>query len=259
MKYALVTGASSGIGLEMAKLLAARGYSLALVARNEEKLTSLAEELKKQYRIDCIVIACDLAKSGAPIEIFEKLKGVEIEVLINNAGFGGFGKFHSMEAKTFLEMIQVNITSLTELTHLFLPQMIARGTGRIMNVASTAAFQPGPFMAVYYATKAYVLSFSEAIGNELSDSGVTVTALCPGPTLSGFQDRAKMKASKMLKNKTLVMDSLPVAEQGVKALFEGKAIHVTGLLNRLVATSVRFAPRSFVTKLSRKITEPLTM
>lgn len=243
--------------MEIAYILAERGYSLALVARSGEKLEKIAAAIRTKNAVDVLVLPFDLCDPTCYPKIAEALHGKPVEVLINNAGFGAVGHFAEMDAKVISEMIQLNIAALTGLTRIFLPQMLEAGKGKIMNVASTAAFQPGPLMAVYFATKAYVLSLSEALHNELEGSGVTVTALCPGPTISGFQERAKMKDSKMLQYRTVVMDSRTVAEQGVKALFESRPVLVTGILNRIVATSIRFVPRSFVTRISRKFTEAL--
>src|SRR5207253_1790491 len=196
-------GASSAIGMDFARLLSRDGYDLFLVARSEAKLRELASELGNAK-----VIVADLVSPDAPQRIFDASGGVD--VLINNAGFGLSGPFIETDLRKELEMIQVNIAALTQLTKLFLRPMVARKSGHILNLASTAAFQPGPLMAVYYATKAYVLSFSEAIADELNGSGVTVTALCPGPTESGFQKRANMEDSKLVRGK-LIMDAATVA------------------------------------------------
>src|SRR5581483_11195724 len=189
-KTALVTGASSGIGMEFARLLARDGYHVFLVARSEEPLKVMAREIGS-----ATVLVADLASPDAPRHVFDSAGPVDI--LINNAGFGLSGAFAETDLGRELEMIQVNIAALTALTKLFLKPMIERRSGRIVNVASTAAFQPGPLMAVYYATKAYVLSFSEAVADELRGSGVTVTALCPGPTATGFAERAGMTRSRL--------------------------------------------------------------
>ena len=178
---ALITGASSGIGLDLARLFAKDGHDVVLVARSEGKLREIAAELERDFGMTAHVIVADLAKPDAPQTLVAQLP-VDVDVLVNNAGFGVLGPFVETDLAKELEMIQVNVVALTHLTKLLLPPMVARRRGRVLNVASTAAFQPGPLMAVYYATKAYVLSFSEAIADELRDSGVTVTALCPGPT-----------------------------------------------------------------------------
>src|SRR5216684_4294091 len=195
----LITGASSGIGLDLARIFAAKKFDLILTTRTEAKLRDLARELERQHKIEAHVIVADLAEPDGPHRIFAEIVrlGLPIDNLVNNAGFGAYGEFKDIRLQEDLDMIQVNITALTHLTNLALPQMIKRERGRIMNVASTAAFQPGPLMAVYYATKAYVLSFSEALANEVHGTGVSVTALCPGPTASGFQAGAAMNDSRL--------------------------------------------------------------
>lgn len=200
---ALITGASSGIGLELATLFARNGNHVVLVARSEDKLKALAVELEKQFGVKALVLALDLSNPENSRQVFEYCmqQNIWIDYLVNNAGFGDFGFFVESDWDKQLRMINVNITTLTWLTRLFLPGMVGRGFGKIMNVASTAAFQPGPTMSVYYATKSYVLSFSEAISNELKGSGVSVTALCPGATESGFQEASALGESKMVKGK----------------------------------------------------------
>jgi short-subunit dehydrogenase len=254
MRTALITGASSGIGLELAKIFAQHHIALVLVARSEDKLNELANDLKNQYNIPVLVIAKDLSDYNNSKTLFDQCdqQNIQIDYLINNAGFGDFGLFAESDWNKQLQMINVNITSLTYLTRLFLPGMIERKYGKIMNVASTAAFQPGPTMSVYYATKAYVLHFSEAIANELKGTGVTVTALCPGATQSGFQSAANMHESKMIKGKKLP-SSDAVAKYGYKAMMKGKAVAIHGLGNYLLANSVRLAPRSVVVKIARYI------
>lgn len=189
LKTALITGASSGIGLEFANLLAKDGYHVVLTARNEKRLSEIANELKAKHGVDVTVLAKDLSLTDAAEELTAEIlaKGIEVDILINNAGFAAYGPFDETSWKDEKDMIQVNITALTTLTKQLLPGMIKRNRGKILNVASTAAFQPGPLMAVYYATKAYVLSFSEAIDYELSHTNVSVTALCPGATATNFE------------------------------------------------------------------------
>ena len=217
-KTALITGASSGIGLELAKIFAGDKHDLVLVARSGDKLNELATELRKE-NISVEVIVADLSLPNAAEDLFNAVqqKNIIIQFLVNNAGFGDFGFFTEANWKKTERMINVNITALTHLTHLFLPSMIKNGYGRILNLASTAAFQPGPLMSVYYATKAYVLHFSEAIGNELKDTGVKVTALCPGATESGFQAASNMEESRLVKGRKLPT-SKEVAEFGYKAM-----------------------------------------
>ncbi len=251
---ALITGASSGIGLELARVHAATGGNLVLVARNKIKLDELKTELENKYKASVFIIVKDLSVVNAGQEIYTELQreNIKIDYLINNAGFGDFGMFLEADWSTVSQMIQVNITALTQLTKLFLPHMLARKNGHIMNVASTAAFLPGPTMAVYFATKAYVLSFSEAVNNEIKNSGVTITALCPGATESGFQFVANMEESSLVKGKKLPT-SKEVAEYGYHAMHKGKSVAIHGFMNYLMVNSVRFAPRSWVVKLVRKI------
>jgi len=254
-KTALITGASSGIGLELARIFAREKLNLVLVARSGEKLHELAIELKNE-NIKVTVVAADLADARATGNIFRTLEqqNISIDFLVNNAGFGDFGFFIEADWLKMERMINVNITALTYLTRLFLPAMVKNGFGRIMNVASTAAFQPGPTMSVYYATKAYVLHFSEAIGNELEGTGVTVTALCPGATESGFQSVAGMEESKLVKGRKLPT-AREVAEYGYKSMMKGKAVAIPGVFNYLLAQAPRFSPRSWVVKVARKIQE----
>ena len=252
----LVTGASSGIGLELARLLAGDRHDLVLVARGRERLEEIARGLEKQHGISALVLSADLANPAEPHRVLREIeaRGLEIEILINNAGFGLGGFFAQTPLADELEMIQVNIVALTVLAKGALTGMVARRRGRIMNVASTAAFQPGPLMAVYYATKAYVLSLSEAIANEASGTGVTVTALCPGPTRTGFQDRARVGETPLFRS-PLVRDATYVARAGYRGMLKGRRIVIPGLANQLQVQSERLAPRWFVTALVRKIQE----
>ena len=223
MKTALITGASNGIGLELAKVFAAKGNNLVLVARNETKLNELKQELETQYKIKVVTMAKDLSLADAALDICNqtKEKSIFIDYLINNAGFGDFGMFAETDWNKELQMINLKITTLTQFTKLYLKDMIKNKGGRIMNVASTAAFQSGPTMAVYYATKAYVLSFSEAVDNEVRDKGATITTLCPGATESGFQAAAAMEESALIKGRKLP-SSKEVAEYGYKAMMKDK-------------------------------------
>jgi len=248
----LITGASSGIGYELTKLFAGDGYNLVLVARSESKLEQIASELNKQFGVAVKVIAKDLSLSASPEEIWQELQnqGIIIDILVNNAGFATYGFFAENELQTELKMMQLNMVSLTHLTKLFLPEMVARRGGKILNIASTAAFQPGPLMAVYYASKAYVLSFSEALANELQGTGVTVTALCPGPTESGFQARANMENSKLVKDRS-IMDATKVASIGYRGLLNNQTVIIPGLQNKFLALVVRFMPRNLVTQVVR--------
>src|SRR5579864_1783110 len=243
---ALFTGASSGIGLDLAKLMAP-SFDLIITARNQGDLESIARELEAAHGNHVHVIPADLAKADAPKQIFSEIerRGLQVDILVNNAGFGSYGAFAESDLQTDLDMIQVNIAALTSLAKLVLPGMLARKRGRIMNVASTAGFQPGPLMAVYYATKAYVIMFSEAIANELKGSGVTVTCLCPGATATSFAERAKMEESRLFKMGA--MKSRDVALVGYKGMMAGKGLVIPGVINKTLAMSVRFSPRKLVT------------
>jgi uncharacterized protein len=246
----LITGASSGIGSELAKCFAADGCCLVLVARRGSALEALAEELRKNHKVDVRVMVTDLAQAEAPTQILGQLQhhGLKVDVLVNNAGFGAQGRFAELSLDRQLDMIQVNVTALTHLTRLLLPDMIKRGRGGILNVASTAAFQPGPYMAVYYASKAHVLSWSEALATELVGTGVVVTALCPGPTETGFADAAGMKDSLLFKMSR--MSARTVAEIGHRALRQGRVVAITGYRNRMLAFCVRFSPRWMVRRIA---------
>jgi short-subunit dehydrogenase len=254
---ALITGASSGIGLELAKLFARDGYDLVLVARRREKLESLGEDLGKRHGIRFRAIAADLADPAAPAEIVRQLAAasVAVDVLVNNAGFGELGPFANTDLETERRMIQVNITALTDLTKLLLAGMLERRRGRILNVASTAGFAPGPLMAVYYATKAYVISLSEALAEELRGSGVSVTVLCPGPTLTEFQAVAHMESTRLFRLPGVVMDAVSVARAGYAGLMRGKRMVVPGLLNRALPLVIRLSPRAMVVRVARLFQE----
>jgi len=255
-KTALVTGASSGIGLDLAKRFAAEGHDVALVARSEGKLKELAAALEAEHQVRAHVVTADLAQPRAAETLVAALeaRGIAVDVLVNNAGYALYGAFTETDLADELNMIQVNIVALTHLTKLLVRKMVARKEGRVLNVASTAAFQPGPLMAVYYATKAYVLSFSEALANELAGTGVTVTALCPGPTKTGFQARAQMEESKLVRGRE-IMTSETVARAGYTGLMKGKTVVIPGVGNRMMANAIRFLPRNTVTKLVRNAQE----
>lgn len=251
---ALVTGASMGLGAEFARLLAADGHDLVLVARSEDRLRSVQREIEGLHGAAVRLIVKDLGRPAAPAEIFEELRsaGVEVDVLVNNAGFGGYGIFHESDLPNDLDMLQVNVTALTHLTHLFLRGMVSRRRGTILNIASTAAFQPGPLQSVYYATKAYVLSFTEALANELRGTGVTATVVCPGPTPTGFQARANVGNLRGLRL-LMRMSAEDVARVGYAAMKKGRVVVIPGALNRIVAFLVRFFPRRLVTAVVRRI------
>ncbi len=257
MSTVLITGASGGIGYELAKLFARDRHNLVLVARTGEKLEQVATELRASG-VTVKTVALDLGTPGAATVLFEQVQreNIAVDILVNNAGFGALGAFATMAEEQILGQIELNITALTELTRLFLPPMLARRSGRIMNVASTAGFQPGPLMAVYYATKAYVISFSEAIANEVQNSGVTVTCFCPGPTLTGFAKRAGNEKTRVFQ-RFGAMPAEKVAMDAYRAVMEGRTLAISGLQNWIVAQSTRFAPRKLVTAISGWISAPV--
>ncbi|MEW6367246.1 MAG: SDR family oxidoreductase [Acidobacteriota bacterium] len=256
-KTALVTGASSGIGLELSRLLAADGHNLVLVARNKARLDEIAQDLRGRHGVEVAVMAADLSDPVSARELAAALdaRSIEVDVLVNNAGFGMHGVFAEADVDQLLGMLHVNMTSLTYLTRLILPQMIARGTGSVLNVGSTGSFGPCPLMAVYCATKAYVLSFSEALAEELRGTGVSVTALCPGVTETGFQARAKVEKIRM--TQTPMMSAREVAEAGYRAMKQRRALTVPGIANRLLVFSWRLVPRSLGTWVAHKIMAPV--
>jgi uncharacterized protein len=253
---ALITGASGGIGEELARLLAAAHIDVVLLARSADRLSALAVDLVRAHGVQAHVIGQDLSAPAAPDAIVRDLaaRGLAIDILINNAGFGTYGPFAETSAAEEASLIQVNIAALTMLTKLLLPPMLQRRHGRIMNVASTAAFQPGPLMAVYYASKAYVLSFSEALSSELENTGVTVTCLCPGPTSTGFQQRARMTGSKLFSTLS-VAPADAVARAGLDGMMAGRAIVVPGLVNKVGVQLVRVAPRAIIRRVIRSMQE----
>jgi short-subunit dehydrogenase len=254
-RTALVTGASSGIGYELARLFARDRYNLVLVARSEEGLRRVADELSRDHGVSVEVVVKDLSAPDAPQELFAALRGrTHIEVLVNNAGFATYGPFLDTPAETDLTMMELNMVALTQLTRLFAAEMVARRSGKILNVASTAAFQPGPLMAVYYATKSYVLSFSEALACELAPSGVGVCVLCPGPTRTGFQQRARMERSRLFDYG--VMDAERVAREGYRGLMKNQTVIIPGFRNRLMAAAARVAPRSILPRIVLAIQKP---
>jgi short-subunit dehydrogenase len=254
---ALITGASTGLGAEFARLFARDKYNLVLVARTGPKLVQLADELRQQHGITVKTIPLDLGLPQASQNLFEETQraGIRVDILVNNAGYGRSGNFADIPLEESYGQIQLNITALTLLTRLYLGPMLERRSGKIMNVASTAAFQPGPRMAVYYATKAYVLSFSEALADELRKTGIRVTCFCPGATLTEFQKRAETENSRLFR--FAAMDAKTVAEDGYRALTASKTLAISGFKNWLVAESVRFAPRKMVTAISRWVAEPV--
>ena len=254
----LITGASAGIGYEFANLFARDQYNLVLVARTGPKLAELAEQLRQQHGISVMTIPLDLGLPQALQNLFEETRraGIHVDILVNNAGYGQSGPFADIPLEESYGQIQLNITALTLLTRLYLGPMLERRSGKIMNVASTAAFQPGPLMAVYYATKAYVLSFSEALADELRKTDIRVTCFCPGATLTEFHKRAQTENARLFKQ-LAPMDAKTVADDGYRALMSGKTLAISGFKNWLVAESVRFAPRKMVTAISRWVAEPV--
>jgi short-subunit dehydrogenase len=245
----LVTGASTGIGREFARIFAADGVDLVLVARREQRMRELADELTAKYGSRVLVIPKDLSVPSSCQEIEEELRkaGVSVDVLVNNAGFGDLGAFAGIPLERQMNMVQVNVTALTDLTRRLLPAMIKRKKGGVLNVASSAAFQPGPWMSVYYATKAYVLHFSEGLAEELAGTGVTVTCLCPGPTVTEFGAEAHMEGTLLFK--LGAMPAAKVARAGHNAFRRGRVVVVPGLRNKLLAESVRIGPRFVVRKI----------
>jgi Short-chain dehydrogenases of various substrate specificities len=247
-KVALITGASAGLGVEFARQLSARGHRLVLVARRKDRLEALARELGNAR-----AVAIDLSKANAAAKVIADIEaaGEQVDVLVNNAGFGLIGKFVKRDARQLRQMIDLNVGTLTDLCRAVAPQMIARKSGAILNVASTAAFQAGPNMAVYFATKAFVLSFTEALHEELKPHGIRVTCLCPGPTRTEFGDVAGFGGSGLFER--VAMESPKVVETGLKALDRNRAVVVAGLVNRIGAASTRFAPRSVVRRIAGAI------
>jgi len=249
-RWAVITGASSGIGTELARVFAARGYSLVLVARRQERLEALAGQIRKAHDAQVEVVTLDLQSADAPQRLQNTLRerGIVVHTLVNNAGFGLRGDFVSLPYERQIAMIDLNVRSLTALCRLMLPGMMERGRGGILNVASLAAFQAGPLMAVYYATKAFVLSLSEALHEEAKSYGVTVTALCLGPTKSEFFAQAGFDDA--LPFKTVMMPAADVAQIGVDAYEAGRAIVVAGATNWLGALGSKFLPRSVTRKIA---------
>jgi short-subunit dehydrogenase len=249
----LITGASAGLGLELARLAAADRRDLVLVARRRDRLDALAAELRSKHGVAVDVVVADLGQPAAPQAVFTQVAaaGIEVDDLINNAGFGSLGPFVEAERGRQLEMIDVNVRALVELTHLFLPGMLARKRGRILNVASVAGFVPGPYMATYYATKAFVLSFTEALAAELRGSGVTVTASCPGPTATEFGDVAGSRGTNLFRRG--VADAGEVARHAYRAMRLGRVVAVPGLMNNLLVQGIRLGPRAWIRAIAARL------
>jgi short-subunit dehydrogenase len=248
---ALITGASAGLGAELAKLCAAGGYDVVLVARSAARLAELADSLARDCGVAARPLVADLADPAAPAEIFAQVSATPVDLLINNAGFGLRGAFAETDWAAESRLLQVNVAALAHLTKLFLPAMVRRGAGRILNVASTAAFVPGPFMAMYYASKAFVLSFSEALANEVEGTGVSVTVLCPGPTRTGFAEAAGIAGSKLFGGPT--MEAAEVARQGYDAMMAGKTSVIAGARNRWMMRGARLLPRNWTAGQARRL------
>ncbi len=248
-----MTGGSGGIGRSLAECFAGGGYDVVITGRSEPALAAAARDLRR-FGGSVTTVPGDLSHRAEVERLVQTIRhsGIDVDVLVNNAGFGTAGDFARSDPEAQLEMVMVNVGALTQLTRALLPPMLQRGSGRILNVASTAAFQPGPYFAVYYATKAYVLSFSEAIAEELRDTGVTVTTLCPGPTATGFAARAGLVASPLFQ-KRVVMTAADVARAGYEGALRGDRIVVPGAANRLIAGGVRFLPRGLVTRIGRRL------
>jgi len=256
---ALVTGASTGIGVDLAECFAKDGYNVILAARTESALRQIAERLSTTYRITATPIAVDLGAIGGGRRLADAItqKGLSVDVLVNNAGYGHAGAFSGSDAATQLGMIDLNDRALVELTHIYWPGMLANRRGGVLNVASTAAFQPGPLMAIYYASKAFVLSFSEALWEEARDTGVKVSCLCPGPTVSKFRERAGTNKVRLSRAGT-PMPSMTVARMGYEAWQANRRVEVTGMRNRILASLVRFMPRTAVLRSVRNLQSPIT-
>jgi uncharacterized protein len=249
-KTTLITGASEGIGYEFAKLFAKEGYNLVITARNETKLNEISNEIKNKHNVKVKVLPKDLSKQNAGEDIFKVLKNenINVDILINNAGFGIFDDYWKVDNKNEKEMLQVNIIALVELTNLFAKDMMNHSGGKILNVASTAAFQPGPIMVGYYASKAFVLRYSQAIDFEMRRKSVQVSTLCPGPTLTEFQVRANMEDINLFR-KGFTMSAEEVAKIGYNGLMKGKSVIIPGAMNKISAMSSKITP----SKVSMKI------
>ncbi|MDI9604642.1 MAG: SDR family oxidoreductase [Bacteroidota bacterium] len=251
---ALITGASKGIGKEFAVLFAERKCNLVLVARSADQLEELKKALSEKHGVRVYTIVKDLSALNAVDELFQEVKtlGVDVDYVVNNAGFGDHGAFVNTQWERYENMISLNVEVLTHLSHLYACDWVGRKRGRIVNISSTAAFQPGPMMAVYFATKAYVLHLSEALNQELREEGITVTTLCPGPTRTHFLEDSGMKAARLVKN-VKVATPRSVAELGFKAMMRGKPVAIHGAMNKVAPFAIRFLPRKWVTRLSAKV------
>lgn len=257
--YTLITGASGGIGFELAKIAASRHHNLVLIARNEKRLNELKEEWEILYSVRIIVVVSDLSESGAIDKIIDFLhtNHIQIDILINNAGFGLFGFFDRTDLERETNMLQVNVIALTQLTKYIFREMITRKSGRIMNLASVAGFFPGPLMSVYYASKAYVLSFSQALANEAKNTGVSITVLCPGPTKSNFVRNADLETSRLFSSFGKISSAEAVAKYGFRSMEKGKTVAVFGVQNRLLLFFAHFLPRKMLVNMIRYVQRPV--
>ena len=255
---ALVTGASAGIGVDLAECFAGNGYNLIVAARTERALREVAERLARTFQVSATPIVADLGAIGGGAKLADEIaaRGLSVDVLVNNAGYGHAGAFAGSDKAIELGMVDLNVRALVELTHTYWETMLTKGRGGVLNVASTAAFQPGPLMAVYYASKAFVLSFSEALWEEARGSGVKVSCLCPGPTASNFRERAgtyKVRLSRA----GAQMPSMPVARMGYEAWEANRRVCVTGARNRVMASLVPFVPRTMLLRAVRNLQTPV--
>ncbi len=252
MKTVLITGASGGIGKALANIFAEKGYNLILVARSQDKMNRIAEDLEHRYKIKVTVLVYDLSEPRAALKLYQEIqqKEIGVDILINNAGFGDFGAFVDEDFETVTQMLNLNVTALTELTHLFLKDMKAKNSGKILNIASTAAFQPLPNFAVYAATKAYVLHFTEALHYELKDTNINVSVLCPGPTSTGFAKRANAENASILKDE---MDVDEVARMAYKEFMKNKMTIITGFKNKMTSLSRMMPSRKVLVNIVGKM------
>lgn len=256
---ALITGATSGIGYELAKIHAQNKFNLVLVARNATRLVEVKKELESTYGIEAITFPCDLSKPEniKKLTDFTDKQLFKIDHLINNAGIGVFGKLWETNLEDHLKLIQLNVNALVSLTHHYSEKMVVNGNGRILNVASTAAFMPGPFMSTYFASKAFVLSFGEAVHSELDGTGISVTTLCPGPTETGFEAAASGMKKSGLFTKSKVASPYEVAKDGFDTMMNGKPLIISGWVNKFNAFSIRLSPRNMVTAITKSIMKPM--
>ena len=259
MSYVLITGASSGIGTELAKKFAKKGFDLFLVARNENRLLLLKEELFKVNQVDIQILSCDLSMDDGPKKVYEfsKKNNMLVSVLVNNAGYGDFGKFIDGDLEKYKNMIDLNNKALMSLSYLYIKDMKADHYGHIINIASIAGFMPGPYMAVYYASKAFVLSFSAALREELKEDNVHVTTFCPGPVNTDFWNRAGVKMSKT-KSTLFARSPKQVAKTGIKAFENNKGIVVDGFINNLAVIGAKLGPTELVAKIAKKAQKKLS-